>query len=197
MLNVHTIESASSSWTRSVLSHDQVIQWTKAKVRVYSDSVLCLRKMYENKDAITKWEGQVEGLKMHPSYQELLRIDGAAIFQDFRHCRFFRKSRICENGTLNLSNLQTGSSSCQCSTASIGQQKETMKFVFRIEKRSKRYAKRFLQGHWTFLGPGDEQKWYGTLPETPEGKWDSTATQMVERFKDTGHPVFKSIRNPE
>ena len=42
ILNVNTVESASPSWTRSVLSHDQVIQWTKAKVRDYSDSVLCL-----------------------------------------------------------------------------------------------------------------------------------------------------------
>ena len=51
------------------------------------------------------------------------------------------------------------------------------------------YAKRFLQGHWTFLGPGDEKKWYGTLSR----KWDSPAARMVERFKGTGHPVFKSI----
>ena len=42
-------------------------------------------------------------------------------------------------------------------------------------------------------GPGDEKKWYGTLLYTSEGKWDATATQMVERFKDTRHPVFKSI----
>ena len=28
---------------------------------------------------------------------------------------------------------------------------------------------------------------------TPEGTCDSTANQMVERFKDTGHPVLKSI----
>ena len=46
ILNVNTIESTSPSWTRSTLSHDQVIQWTKAKVRVYSDSLLCLVKMY-------------------------------------------------------------------------------------------------------------------------------------------------------
>ena len=30
------------------------------------------------------------------------------------------------------------------------------------------------------MGLGEEKKWYGTLPYTPEGK-------------DTGHPVFKSI----
>ena len=33
-LNVHTIHSSSPPWTRSVLSHDQVLQWTKAKVLV-------------------------------------------------------------------------------------------------------------------------------------------------------------------
>ena len=57
----------------------------------------------------------------------------------------------------------------------------------------KDHAKRFSQGHWTLLGLGDEKKWHGTLPDTPEGKWNSTANLMVERFKDTGHPVFKSI----
>ena len=55
--------------------------------------------------------------------------------QDLRHCKFFRKSRmICKNETLNLRSLQTGSSSCQCSTILIGQEKETMRFVFRIQK---------------------------------------------------------------
>ena len=60
-------------------------------------------------------------------------------------------------------------------------------------EKVKEYAKRFSQGHWTFLGLGDEKKWYGTLPYTPEGKWDTTATQRVKRFQDTSHPVLESI----
>ena len=55
VLNVHTIESTSHSWTRSTLAHDQVIQWTTAKVRVYSDSVLCLGKMSFHNEAVTRW----------------------------------------------------------------------------------------------------------------------------------------------
>ena len=78
ILNVKTIESASFSWTRSVLSHDEVIQWAKAKVRVYSDSVLCLGKVIQSSDAIVKWEGQVEELKMSLSYKELLGVDEEA-----------------------------------------------------------------------------------------------------------------------
>ena len=41
ILNVKTIEWTSLSRTRSTLSHDQVTKWTKARARVYSDSVSC------------------------------------------------------------------------------------------------------------------------------------------------------------
>ena len=67
-----------------------------------------------------------------------------------------------------------------------------MKFVAANSEKVKEYAKRFFQGHWTFLGLGEEN-WFGTLPYAPEGKWHLTVTQMVERFKDTRLPVFKSI----
>ena len=43
----------------------------------------------------------------------------------------------------------------------------------------KNYAEIFSQNHWTFLGPRDEKKWYGTLSYKPEGKWDSVASSMV------------------
>ena len=75
ILNVSTIESASPSWTRSVLSHDQVIQWTKAKVRVCSNYVLCLVKMNDSKDAITRWKSrQVEEFKMSPSCEDFMSV---------------------------------------------------------------------------------------------------------------------------
>ena len=79
ILNVKSLESSTSSWTRSVLSHDQAIKWTKTKVRVHSDSVICGGQMNESKEAIKRWEGQVEEFKMYPSYKELLGIDGEAI----------------------------------------------------------------------------------------------------------------------
>ena len=41
ILNVSTIE-----W--STLLHAKVIQWAKAKIHVYSDSGLCLGKMYDH-----------------------------------------------------------------------------------------------------------------------------------------------------
>ena len=52
ILIVNAVDSAPLSWTRSVLSHDQVIQWTKANVRVYSDFFVCLVKLNGSKGAI-------------------------------------------------------------------------------------------------------------------------------------------------
>ena len=48
-------------------------------MRVCADSVLCLGKMFDNRDAIVRWEGQVEEFKMSASYKELLVIDGEPI----------------------------------------------------------------------------------------------------------------------
>ena len=64
---------------------------------------------------------------------------------------------------------------------------------FSNSEQVKNYAKRFSRGHWTFFDPGHEKKWHGHLSSTLDSKWDSAATQMVERFKEAGHPVFKSI----
>ena len=55
------------------------------------------------------------------------------------------------------------------------------------------YAMKFSQGHWTFLGPGWEEKWYGSPSYDQIGEWDSLASKMVQRHKESGHPVFKGI----
>ena len=60
-------------------------------------------------------------------------------------------------------------------------------------EKFKDYLKRFLQGHWTFLGPGSEKMWYGGSSYSPDGEVDSTADKMVQRFQETRHSVFKSI----
>ena len=55
------------------------------------------------------------------------------------------------------------------------------------------HAKKFQRGHWSFLAPGDEEKWYGTCVNKPDGKWDQQANQMIELFAQRGHPVFRGM----
>ena len=54
------------------------------------------------------------------------------------------------------------------------------------------YARRFTQGHWSFLGPGSEKKWYGTHVSRPYGEWDKTAEDMMLNFAERGHPIFRA-----
>ena len=56
-------------------------------------------------------------------------------------------------------------------------------------EKVKNYAKRFLEGHWTFLGPDSEEKWYGSSKHAQKGQWNCTADKMIQRIKETGHPV--------
>ena len=44
-----------------------------------SGHTLCVGQMNESKEAITRWEGQVEEFKMYLSHKELSGIDGEAI----------------------------------------------------------------------------------------------------------------------
>ena len=39
------------------------------------------------------------------------------------------------------------------------------------------YPRRFLRGHWSFLGPGSDKKWYGTYSDKPDGVWDKNCVR--------------------
>ena len=58
--------------------------------------------------------------------------------------------------------------------------------------RNTEYARRFTQGHWSFLGPGSEKKWYGTHAHKPDREWEMTAEGMMLNFAESGHPVFRA-----
>ena len=60
-------------------------------------------------------------------------------------------------------------------------------------RKNKKYASKFNDGHWAFLGPGEESKWYQGYAAEFGGKWDLRASQMVETVENSGHPVFQGV----
>ena len=98
ILNVHTIHRSSPSWTRSVLSHDQVIQWTKAK----STCRLCFCTVLEQNEwqqrcnyKMVMSSGRIQNVSFFTKncWESMEKqLNSSGIFsQDFCHCRFFRK----------------------------------------------------------------------------------------------------------
>ena len=110
------------------------------------------------------------------------------ISQDFRHCLFFLQ-KIQQD--LERRNIQPEEFKDRIIFMSM-RNTNVEDFVSNAEK-VKNYAMRFSQGHWTFSGPGSEEKWYGSSSHARKGQWNCTAAKMVQRFKETGHLVFKSI----
>ena len=53
------------------------------------------------------------------------------------------------------------------------------------------HTRRFAHGHWSFLGPGSEKKWYGTQTYKPTWKWDRVAENMMNNFSESGHHPFR------
>ena len=92
---------------------------------------------------------------------------------------------------MNLSNSQDGSSSCQCMTILYGDKKGNEELRTASSKMVADYARRFAHGHWSFLGPGPEKKWYRTHTYKPNGKWDRVAEDMMLNFSESGHPVLR------
>ena len=102
-----------------------------------------------------------------------------------------RFNRWWENYSVNQRTSQARSSSCQCSTTLCEMQKGNEKLCVNNSKRVEEYAWRFPRGHWSFLGPRSEKKWYATYNSKPNGCWDRTAEKMLHNFAGSGHPIFR------
>ena len=77
IFGVETINWEDSSWKYlSLIGDEEVISLRRTKVYVFSDSVLCLRKMNENPQSNMAWEDRLTWFKSLPEDRALDRIDG-------------------------------------------------------------------------------------------------------------------------
>ena len=77
IFGVSQINWEDSPWKQlSLVSDEEVISLSHAKVYVFSDSVLCLGKMNQNPISNTDWERQLDWFKDSSQYRTLDTIDG-------------------------------------------------------------------------------------------------------------------------
>ena len=98
---VKTIGWENYSWKYlSLIGDEQVISLQRTKVFVFSDSVLCLGKIFENPQSNDAWEQRLGWFKSSQEYRKLDRIDGEPmeferIFsQDSILCSSVKKSKV-------------------------------------------------------------------------------------------------------
>ena len=188
-----------NTWTQLSLINDSVIiSLQSTKVYVFSDSVLCLGKVLQHHECNEAWKNRVAGVRAERNYSDFEYIKGESTEFEWHIFPGFTSLQLCDR----ISNL----------LSSLGQSPET--FTGRILFMSmfndiscdrkdnkeqclknaefvKTFAKRFGIGQWSFIGPGSEKKWYSS-ENSPQGEWDHVAEDMLLRFAESGHPIFRA-----
>ena len=144
------------------LAHDQVKRWSKAKVRVYSHSVLCLGKTPSGEEAKTRWSNQVK-FQMYCPVEEFLGIGGEAIEFEWNILPRFTTLQILRQIQNDLQNENTTPEQFLDRIIFMSifndierTQRNNEEICASKSEQEKKYAQRFKTGHWTFIGPGDE-----------------------------------------
>ena len=90
-----------------------------------------------------------------------------------------------------MSNSQDESTACQCTTTlCMRRKKGNDELRIANSKIVADYATRFARGHWSFLGPGSEKRWYRTHTYKPNGEWDRVAEDLMLNYSESD-PVFR------
>ena len=199
IFNVDKIHWEKHSWKHlSLIGHETVINLQRAKVYVFSDSVLCLGRVHQHPDSNEAWKKRIEWIITDKSYRDYDGINGEPtefewnIFPGFTTLQLCGKvtdllSRIGEAPETFTGRILIMSMFNDISCDGKGNEEECVA----NSKLVSILAKKFGVGQWSFIGPGSEKKWYSMEENSPQGIWDHIADKMLLEFAESGCPIFR------
>ena len=193
------IEYQRNTWTQLSLINDPVvIGLQSAKVYVSSDSVLCLGKVLQHPECNAAWKDRVAGVRAEKNYSDFDDVKGESAEFEWNIFPGFTTLQLCDKINNLLSSLGqtpevfTGrilfmSMFNDISCEGKGNKEQCLKDADFV----KTFARRFGIGQWSFIGPSSEKKWYPS-ENSPQGEWDYIAEDMLLKFAESGHPIFRA-----
>ena len=198
--NVDKIHWEKHSWKQlSLIGDETVINLQRAKVYVFSDSVLCLGKVHQHPESNEAWKKRIEWIINEKSYRDYDGINGEPTEFQWNIFPGFTTLQLCGEVTDLLSSLGeepetfTGrilfmSMFNDISCDGKGNEEECVA----SSKVVSILAKKFGIGQWSLIGPGSEKKWYSLEENSPQGIWDHIADKMLLEFAESGCPIFRA-----
>ena len=182
-----------------MIDDERIINLQRAKVYVFSDSVLCLGKIHQNPDANEAWKKRIEWITNFQSYRDFDGISGGptefewSIFPGFDTLQLYgkvkdlvsRSGETPENFTGRIHFLSMFND-ISCGT------RDNEKECVANAKVVSLCSKKFGTGQWSFIGPGFQKKWYSMKEDSPQGIWDNFAEKMLLEFVESGCPIFRA-----
>ena len=190
---VFQISWESSPWTQlSLVNDEDVISLSRAKVYVFSDSVLCLAKMNQNPTSNSVWKRHLGWFKDSAQSTEN-QWNSSECFSRIHHIAARRRSpKVHEQNERTWTIPRTNYLHVDVQWHHVVMSRQWNGMYCWFHTCVYISQKRFPAGRWSFLGPGSEKKWYSTYNEWPRGEWDRLAELMVIKFRESGHPVFRA-----
>ena len=182
---METIGWENHSWKYLLLIGDErIIHLQRTKVCVFSDSVLCLGKIFENPESYDAWEQRLGWIESSQNYRNFDRIDGEPrefewnIFTGFNTLQFseevisllYRLGATPENFTGRIL-FMSMFNDISCGT------EDNEEECLANARLVSLYARRFGRGQRSFIGPGSEKS--GTLSKKTVHKESGTKLQKV------------------
>ena len=198
--NVDTIHWEKHSWKYlSLIGDKTIINLQRAKVYVFSDSVLCLGKVLQHPESDEAWKNRVAGVRSEKSYRYYDAINGESTEFEWNIFPGFTTLQLCDKISDLLSSMgQTPESFTgiilfmsmfnDISCDKKGNKEECVA----NSKVVSILAKKFGIGQWSFIGPGSEKKWYSMEEKSPQGIWDHIAEKMLVEFAESGCAIFRA-----
>ena len=198
--NLETIPWEKHSWKYlSLIGDERVINLHRAKVYVFSDSVLCLGKIHQHPNANESWKNRIEWITTSQSYRDYDGISGEPtefewnIFPGFDTLQLYGKvtdllSRLRETPENFTGRILFMSMFNDISCGTKDNERECLANA----KVVSIYAKKFGIEQLSFICPGSEKKWYSMEEDSPQGIWDHIAEKMLLEFADRTCPIFRA-----
>ena len=183
----------------SLIGDETIINLQRAKVCVFSDSVLCLGKIHQHPESNETWKKKIEGITTDKSYRDYDGISGVPtefeknIFQGFTTVQLYGKitdvlSRLGETPETFTGRILFMSMFNDISCDKKNHEEEHLANAEVVSIFAKKYGK----GQWQFVGPGSEKKWFSMEENSPQGIWDHIEEKMLVEFAESGCPIFRA-----
>ena len=198
--NLDKIHWRRNSWKQlSLIGDEAVINLQRAKVYVFSDSVLCLGKIHQHPESNEAWKKRIEGITTDKSYRDCDGFNGEPTDFEWNIFPRFTTLQFCGKVTDLLSDLGeapktfTGRILFMSMFNDIScDRKGNKEECVANAKVVTILARRFGIGQSSFVGPGYEKKWSSMEENSPQGIWDHIADEMLLEFAESGHPIFRA-----
>ena len=198
--NVDKIHWKNHSWKQlSLIGDETIINLQRAKVYVFSDSVLCLGRVHQYPKSNESWKDRIGWITTSQRYRNYHGISGGStefewnIFPGFTTLQLYGKvtdllSRLGETPETFTGRILFMSMFNDISWDNEDHEEECLANANVVSV----FAKKFGIGQRSFTGPGSEKKWYSMEENSPQGIWDHIAEKMLVEFAESGCPIFRA-----